>query len=403
MKEMKLYLIIIISVVMSLGACSKKNNAQPNLVEPPVVVPPPPGGTTTGFTISQSLNQATPNTDLDMWTIYSSATQAATDFKPLPTGFNDKIMSFVLPKGNMAVFAENEDGTGESICYVAVTSDIKENLPARLVGKVSYVRMVPFRNLSKRGMCQTNFNDVQALQGSWYYNWGLNSVSIPTIQAVPMNWSSHGAYSGSITAALNLVGRRDIDHLLSFNEPDGAKQANMPDIDDAVTRYQFMLKPGLRMCSPAVTQDNATGDTRWLQQFMTAADAAKARVDVIALHWYDWGNETNNKSTDQLNADAILSRFKAYINRVHTAYPNQALWFTEYNCNPARNEAVHLLFMKSSTEYLNSLSYVERYAYFFPGVLPATSGTPNYTLTAMGKTWSEISSPSSLTANVIPK
>jgi hypothetical protein len=161
MKEMKLYIITIISVAITLGACSKNNDTKPNLVEPPVVVPPPSGGTTTGFTISQGLNQATPNADLDMWTIYSSATQAATDFKPLPTGFNDKIMSFVLPKGNMAVFAENEDGTGESICYVAVTSDIKENLPARLVGKVSYVRMVPYRNLSKRGMCQTNFNDVK--------------------------------------------------------------------------------------------------------------------------------------------------------------------------------------------------------------------------------------------------
>jgi hypothetical protein len=400
MKEMKLYLIIIISVVMSLGACSKKNNAQPNLVEPPVVVPPPPGGTTTGFTISQSLNQATPNTDLDMWTIYSSATQAATDFKPLPAGYDDKILSFVLPKGNMAVFAENQDGTGESICYVAVTSDVKENLPTRLVGKVSYVRMVPFRNISKRGVGYTNFNDVQALKVAWYYNWGFNLVSIPSIQYVPMTWGKNAASAANASV---FIGRRDIDHLLSFNEPDGLHQANMPDIDDAVARYEFMLKTGLRMCSPAVTQDNATVDTRWLGQFMTAAAAAKARVDVVALHWYDWGSQTNDKSTDQLNADAILSRFKVYIARVHAAYPNQSLWFTEYNCNPTRNEAVHLLFMKSSAEYLNSLSYVERYAYFFPGVLPATSGTPNYTLTTMGKTWSEIPSPSSLTANVIPK
>ncbi len=400
MKRTKIYIIPLIWASISFLACSKKDSAQPNLVVvPPVVVTPPTAGGITGFTISQSLNQATPNTDLDLWTIYSSSTQVATDFKPLPTGYDDNIKSFVLPKGNMAVFAENQNGTGESICYVAAVSDLKENLPARLVGKVSFVRFIQIRDVKKKGMCQTNINDVKALKGAWFYNWGLSEASTDAFQYVPMTW---GKNAGSSANALTFIGRRDIDHLLSFNEPDNTGQSNIANIDDAVTGYKYLLQTGLRMGSPAVEQDNSTAATDWLPKFMTVAGLAKARVDVVALHWYDWGNQTSTQATDQLTADAILTRFKAYVTKLHAVYPDKGLWFTEYNCNPARSAAVHVLFMKASAAYLNQLPYVERYAYFFPSLLPPTSGAPNYTLTTMGQTWLDITSPASLGINIIP-
>ncbi|HET8828054.1 MAG TPA: glycosyl hydrolase [Pelobium sp.] len=398
MKSLKNVLIFIVAGITVIS-CKKKESVQLNLVVPPVVTPPSNSGNTV-LKVSLGLNQANPSVDLDAWVVYSSSTQNSGDFKPLPAGYDDKIKSFLLPKGYMAVFAENQNGTGESICYVAAVNDISANLPARLVDKVSFVRFVPVRNVDKKGVCNVTPGDVNALQGAWFYNWGLGSVSTDAMQYVPMTW---GKNAGSTANALTFIGRRDIDHVLSFNEPDNKNQANITNIDEAVTNYKFILQAGLRMCSPAVEQDASTGATRWLPQFVSAANAQKARIDVMALHWYDWGNQTVNQATDQLTAAAILNRFKAYVTKLHAAYPDQTLWFTEYNCNPARSEAVHILFMKASAAYLNTLPYVERYAYFFPAVHPPTSGAPNFTLTPMGQTWFDIKSVPSFSANIIPK
>jgi hypothetical protein len=401
MKNLKTYLILFTALVILSTACTKKKSeATPEPVPPPVVVTPPTSTVVTGFTISQSLNQTVPKYDLESTIIYSSSSQEATGFKQLPATYNDNIKSFNLPKGYMAVFSENQNGTGESICYVAVTSDVSENLPSRLVGKVSYVRFLPYRNVNKKGVCQTNINDVNASKASWFYNWGLGATSTATQHYVPMTW---GKGSANATTALNFIARTDIDHYLSFNEPDGSNQSNIPNIDEAVTGYRTMLQTGLRMVSPAVEQDNSTGANRWLTNFVTAANAQKARIDVIALHWYDWGNQNSNLATDELTANAALNRFKNYIAKVHAAYPNQALWFTEYNCNPGRSIPVQKIFMKASAEYLNTLPYVERYAYFFNGTnFPLTSGAPNHTLTDVGQTWLNIESPPAFTNNIIP-
>nr|WP_294898054.1 glycosyl hydrolase [uncultured Pedobacter sp.] len=402
MKNLRIHFLIFISISIAVSACSKKDNAQPSVYVPPVVVPPTPGGSggNTGMTISQSLNQESPKTDLDVSVIYSSSTQSSANFKPLPDGYNDNIKSFTLPKGYMVSFAENQNGTGESICYVAAVSDVKENLPSRLVGKVSFVRFFPIKYTNKKGLCNTNVSEAAAQKASWFYNWGLGATSNETGTYAPMTWGKGAATTAN---ALAFIARTDIDHIMSFNEPDNTGQSNIPIIDTAIARYKLMMQTGLRLVSPAVEQDNSTASTDWLPMFMVAATAQKLRVDVIALHWYDWGNEKNNKATDQLTADAILTRFKNYVEKLHAAYPDQNLWFTEYNCNPARSEAVHKLFMQSSAAYLNTVPYVERYAYFFPSSLPISSGAPSYAPTALGQVWYNISSPSALSANIIPK
>lgn len=400
MKNLATIFLLFLVVTISTSCKKKKSEAQPSVVVPPVVAPPPPPTGATGLKISQSLNQADPSMDVEAWVIYSSGSQNSADFKPLPTGYDDKIKSFLLPKGYMAVFAENQNGTGESICYVAAVSDVKENLPTRLLDKVSYVRVVPIKNVNKKGVCNVNINDVNALKGAWFYNWGLGGLSTAQMQYVPMTWGKGSATSAN---ALAFIGRRDIDHLLSFNEPDNVSQANIGNIDDAVNGYKTMLFSGLRMCSPAVEQDNSTASTDWLPKFINVASSQKARIDVIALHWYDWGNQTATLATPQLTADAVLNRFKNYVAKLHAAYPDQALWFTEYNCNPARSEEVHKIFMQISAAYLNTLPYVERYAYFFPSIYPVSSGAPDYNLTPMGKTWFDIASTPAFTTNIIPK
>jgi hypothetical protein len=58
--------------------------------------------------------------------------------------------------------------------------------------------------------------------------------------------------------------------------------------------------------------------------------------------------------------------------------------------------------MRNAAIWLNAQPYIERYSYFFPNVLPPTTGAPNYTLTPMGSVWKNIVSTPSFAANIIP-
>jgi hypothetical protein len=197
-----------------------------------------------------------------------------------------------------------------------------------------------------------------------------------------------------------LVDRNDIDHLLSFNEPDNHSQSNIPNIDTAVARYKIMQKSGLRLGAPATTQNQVFGTGRWLSLFMAKAAAQKARIDFIPIHWYDWGNETHNQASDSLTAEFIFKRFQAYVQKVHDTYPAQAIWITEYNANPNRHSAtVHEYFMKLSTDWMNSTSWIERYAYFFPATVPGVNA--DYSLTNVGMYWNNLTSEKSFQANIV--
>ena len=51
------------------------------------------------------------------------------------------------------------------------------------------------------------------------------------------------------------------------------------------------------------------------------------------------------------------------MNNVHNLY-NLPIWITEFNGNVYRTDSVNLEFMKLALPYLDSISYIERYAWF---------------------------------------
>lgn len=350
------------------------------------------------LTISKTANVGMPKITLYPDTAYTSFTIDNPIFKPLPKGYEDQIVSFRLPKGYMAVFAENADGTGESACYVATDSAINANLPERLQDNISFVRYMAVNNPGKKGTASTSDQTVQAFNTTqWFYGWSLTRSSLPGQQFVPMTW---GKGACSLANVSYLVDRPDVDHLLSFNEPDNISQSNIPNIDTAVKRYEIMELTGLRLGAPATTQGQAFGDGRWLTKFMSKAQEAKARVDFIPIHWYDWGNQTNNKATDSLTAEGVFARFQAYVEKVHAAYPDQAIWITEFNANPNRTSVViHEYFMKLSTDWMNATPFIERYSYFFPNSVPAVNS--DFTLTEAGQYWNGLASPKSFSGNIV--
>jgi hypothetical protein len=193
-------------------------------------------------------------------------------------------------------------------------------------------------------------------------------------------------------------------HLLSFNEPDGANQANMPIILDAVALHKELQKAGLRLGSPACEEQDAFGAAgRWLPDFMTEANAQNVRVDYINVHWYDWGNVTGtNPDSDPL---AAANRLKAYLANVY-AHHRKPIWITEFNANPARPRSVQDDFLREILPYLDDIGYVERYAYY---QWPATAGATMYfvepsdgSLTTTGQIYSDHQSPVAYNSQVLP-
>lgn len=380
-----LHWVAFIAITVIAVACKKDTaNNSGGVVTPPNTTEP---GVYSGtkLAISTGLSLVKPLVELGPDSVYSGESFASVLFKSIPAGFEDKINSFYLPKGYMLVMAANADGTGESITIMAIDSAVKANLPSRLRNNVSYIRYRRFTDQVKKGVCFTDDIKVQAFQSGWYYGWNPTKPSFPNQQFVPMTWGKNAASDDNVKA---LAERSDVDHLLSFNEPDNSSQSNIT-VDTAIARYKVMQRTGLRLVSPVTTQDQAFGTNKWLTNFMTIAETQRMRIDVIAVHWYDWGNQTNNGATDSLTAERVFTRFKNYMENVRNAYPGKPIWLTEYNANVNRkSQVVQMYFMKLSSEWMNAQPWIERYSFFFESDQPPLK--PDNTLSTIGQYWKDL-------------
>ncbi|AZS86469.1 glycosyl hydrolase [Streptomyces griseoviridis] len=199
---------------------------------------------------------------------------------------------------------------------------------------------------------------AQALADSgagWYYNWASSSGAVAKpegVEYVPMLWGP-----GSVTDAELGAASKEGTELLGFNEPDSGSQSNMSP-EQALDLWPQLEKTGLRLGAPAVAS-GADVEGGWLDRFMKGASDRGLRVDFIPLHWY--GGDFGPGATDQL---------RGYIQAVWDRY-HKPVWLTEYALidfsqptprYPSEQEQTD--FIKASTHMLNSLDFVERYAWF---------------------------------------
>ncbi|MEV7342242.1 sigma-70 family RNA polymerase sigma factor [Streptomyces sp. NPDC093544] len=243
---------------------------------------------------------------------------------------------------------------------------------------------VEIASSAKKGVGVWSFNGVSpALAASgagWYYTWATQHPGITTPSSatfVPMIWGA-----ASVTDASLAEARAQGPYLLGFNEPDMGEQSNMT-VDQALGLWPRLMEAGKILGSPAVaTGANVPGG--WLDRFMSGAAAKGYRVDFITLHWYG-GDFRTPQAVDQL---------KSYLEAVYQRY-HKPIWLTEYALidfsqgtrfpSPTEQAA----FVTASTKALDSLSYLQRYAWFGLGADPSkpnsglfTNGT---TTTAAGR------------------
>ena len=292
----------------------------------------------------------------------------------VPGGMNNKTASFVLNRGYMATMAENDDGTGLSRVFIALEEDLVVNeLPVELSGGISFIRVLPWNYVSKKGIGGT----VTGLDETWHYQWGHTAKSTIHREIAPMTW---GYGAASETGLAHVIDNHKVTHVMGFNEPDdchgqSGQWNNLCQVDVAVARYENLMTTGLRLVSPGTREEGAL---RWLKEFHEKATEQNIRIDVIAVHWYDWGS--NPRNSPNANPQQVFNRFRNYLTNVYNHY-KLPIWITEFNANINRTTAVQEGFMALALPYLESLDYVERYAWFQPnsGTGQYYDGNGNYT------------------------
>lgn len=265
------------------------------------------------------------------------------------TSIISTIRSFKLKRGYMATFARNEDGTGISRCYVAQDGDLEVGaLPSQLDGAVRFIRVFPWRWVSKKGIA----GDIESgLNVHWLYNWNISRNS-------PLDWEYVPIRQNRWWPPLNQDWKaRGSTHLLGYNEPDRPDQANMS-VADAISSWNDLLGTGLRVGAPAVSD----GGLNWLYSFIDQADSAGLRVDFVPVHYYRcYGNPSDANGT----AQQFYNFLKEIYDRV-----KRPLWVTEWNNGANWTSCADPTFaqqqaaVKAMIDMLDNTPFVERYAIF---------------------------------------
>ena len=220
----------------------------------------------------------------------------------------------------------------------------------------------------RKGVSAWNFTGAkQALAdsgASWYYDWATtpNGITAPsTVSFVPMIWGAADVNSANLAAV-----RHQGSVLLGFNEPDMAAQSNMTPAQ-ALNLWPQLMATGMTLGSPAVATGAATPGG-WLDQFMTGAKQRGYRVKFITVHWYGGDFQTA----------AAVQQLESYLQAVYARY-QLPIWLTEFALTSYSGgtatfptEAQQAAFLTAATRMLDSLSYIQRYAWF---ALPTSAGS----------------------------
>ena len=269
----------------------------------------------------------------------------------------DAIRSFTLKRGWMVTFAADENGSEDSRVYIAQDSDLEVPvLSSSLDARISFVRVSPWRWVSKKGTCDTSPDDLHA---QWHYNWNISLNSTPNWEYVAIKQQPHWPGTNQDWEA------RGVNHLSGFNEPDNPVEDAYQNLTpqgsptNAAERWPELLATGLRVGAPAVTD----GGLGWLNDFMDAANAAGMRVDYVPVHYYRsyW-----NKNDPQGAANQMFN----FLQSVHNA-TGLPVWVTEFNNGANWTDNAHdpstaqnRDAVQAMIQMMDDTPWVERYAIY---------------------------------------
>lgn len=233
---------------------------------------------------------------------------------------------------------------------------------------------------------------VKEIGASWAYCWyfdpetAFTNISLtipPDVELVPL--VSTGLNTAANFATIKAKGYKTI---LGWNEPDLSPVT----ATEAANAWPEFVATGLRVGSPAPA-NHKLREGEWFYDFMNQIKALGSKVDFIALHHYAPEFET---------IDTAVDNFKKYLESVYEMY-RLPIWVTEFAMvdyrDPGReyrtpDDATQSRYLTAACQMLESLEYIERYAWF---ALPQNNAQPPTNLfdpsgdiTALGKAYKAV-------------
>lgn len=277
--------------------------------------------------------------------------------------FDNRMRSFVLKRGFMAVVASGEAGKGYSRVFVADHADLTiDQLPEALDRRISSIHIKPWQYTPKKGWCSTQSDaniaeQTAALNAPWFYTWSGDRTSTTNCEYVPIRqhywWPSLS----------ELKSKEASTHVLGFNEPDHAEQHENCSCGgtispwDATVRTQEMSDLPMRIGSPAPT------DLSWSKEYFGHVDDMGYRCDFSVIHAY-WGpNEANGPQAWYNRLKDLYDATKRPIWITEWAYGaswTKEEWPTDYTAQLEKNRAA----LFDIVNMLESCPFVERYSYY---------------------------------------
>jgi hypothetical protein len=156
-------------------------------------------------------------------------------------------------------------------------------------------------------------------------------------------------------------------HLMAFNEPDVSSQSGM-DATYAAQLYMQEIQPfgskGTKLGSPAIVFD-----ADWMATFLQNLDEEGGYIDFMCIHW----SVTHHWMKRLMSAETIFrygswddfAGFQEWVTSVYNRF-GKTLWITEMGITTASgpSQANVQSFMIQAMNWLDSLDYVERVAWF---------------------------------------
>lgn len=218
----------------------------------------------------------------------------------------------------------------------------------------------------KKGIGLSRYNDgsnesakkINDLGVGWYYNWGMdNPGESYEGEYVPMIWGKSSVTSANLQKIKSGYENGAYSHLLTFNEPDNKGQSNMT-VEEAIALWPQLESLGIPLSSPCPA-DYSYG---WLDDFMEAAKKKNYRVDFIAIHCYQDFSQQGAANLMKSTLTAVYEKYALPIWLTEFGAIDISVWAGQTNKNCTLKAAKEYVY--STTKMLESLGFVERYAWF---------------------------------------
>jgi hypothetical protein len=223
----------------------------------------------------------------------------------------------------------------------------------------------------KRGLGVNTMSaaDFQSLAPgvSWYYNWGATPLTMPSgvaMDFLPMAWNGASGFQTDISSYL-AAGNRPW-RVFALNEPNFTTQANMTPSNSATTFLQVkaicdpynipVIAPHMAIGTPANQSITAYDPIQQTNVTYTYQEPYLA-----AFLYYCGAAQPTGMSTHSYGG---FGENTWILGTMHTDFPTQTVWMTEFNANGATSDAAVLADLIPAVDYCESTPWVEGYAWF---------------------------------------